>query len=244
LWTSQPALVANALAEAGPPHPGPFVVTIGAGGSQQLFGREARTARTVLGRAFGAGQRSILLANDEASLYRVPLASSTNLDSVLTGLTRKLDPSRDLVVVYLTSHGSRDAELSTNLPDYSDLRSIGAARLARALERAGIRRRVIIVSACYSGSWIKPLASDDTIVITAARADRTSFGCSDDRQLTYFGEALLKGPLAKGASLAESFAAARKTVAGWEGSDQHSEPQAFVGRNMAGLWKARPSAAR
>jgi hypothetical protein len=198
----------------------------------------------VLGRAFGAGQRSVLLANDEASLYRVPLASSTNLDSVLTGLTRKIDPSRDLVVFYLTSHGSRDATLMTNLPDYTDLRSIGAARLAGALERAGIRRRVIIVSACYSGSWIKPLASDDTIVITAARADRTSFGCDDKRALTYFGEALLKGPLAKGASLAESFDAARKTVAGWEGPGLHSEPQAFVGRNMAGLWKARPSAAR
>ena len=244
LWTSQPSLVADALAETGPPRPGPFVVAIGAGGSQDLFGREARYARTVLGHAFGAGQRAVLLANDQASLYRVPLASGTNLNSVLTGLTRKIDPSRDLVVIYLTSHGSRDARLMTNLPDYTDLRSIGAARLAGALERAGIRRRVIVVSACYSGSWIKPLASDDTILITAARADRTSFGCSDDRQLTYFGEALLKGPLAKGASLAESFDAARKTVTGWEGTGDHSEPQAFVGRNMAGLWKARPSAAR
>ena len=85
LWTSQPSLVADALAETGPPRPGPFVVAIGAGGSQDLFGREARDARSVLGHAFGAGQRTVLLANDEASLYRAPLASSTNLNSVLTG---------------------------------------------------------------------------------------------------------------------------------------------------------------
>ena len=121
------------------------------------------------------------------------------------------------------------------------MRSISAARLSEALNRAGIRRRVIIVSACY---WKLDQAAGQRrhIVITAARADRTSFGCDDERELTYFGEALLKGPLAKGASLAESFEATRKTVSGWEGAAAlHSEPQAFVGRNMAGVWRASPS---
>ena len=243
LWTAQPSLVATTLDNIGPRRAGgeTYVVAVGAGGSQALFGREARVARAVLGRAFNAGQRSGLLANDEDSLYHVPLASTTNLDALLSGLGRKLDPSRDLVVIYLTSHGSRDAELTTNLPDYSELKSISANSLAEALKHAGIRRRVIIVSACYAGSWIKPLASDDTIIITAARSDRTSFGCSNDRQLTYFGEALLKGPLATGTSLADSFVAVRKSVAGWEGNARHSEPQAYVGRNMTVVWKARPS---
>jgi len=240
LWTSQPPLVASALAEAGPPRRGPFVITVGAGGSQELFGREARYAQTVLGREFGAGQRTVVLANDEPSLYRVPLASNSNLDSLLTGLTRKVDPSRDLVIVYLASHGGRDAELMTDLPDYSDLKSIGATSLAEALKHAGIRRRVIIVSACYSGTWIKPLATDDTILITAARADRTSFGCSDERELTYFGEAFLKAGVSLNASLAERFETAKRTVTRWEsdGVQPHSEPQVFVGRNMSGVWRA------
>ena len=38
---------------------------------------------------------------------------------------------------------------------------------------AGIRHRVIAVSACYSGGWIGPLASDTTLVMTAADADST-----------------------------------------------------------------------
>lgn len=243
LWTSQPALVERSLA-AVQPSPGAvantYVVTIGAGGSQQLFGREARVAREVLVRAFSAEQRNVILANDEKSLYQVPLAANSNLDPVLAGLGRKMNPSRDLAIVYLTSHGSANAELMTDLPDFNDLQPISAARLADELARAGIKRRVIIVSACHAGSWIKPLATDDTIVIAAARADRSSFGCSDDRELTYFGEALLRGPLAKGASLADSFAAARQTVARWEGIGpvRHSEPQAFVGKNMAAVWKA------
>jgi hypothetical protein len=102
---------------------------------------------------------------------------------------------------------------------------------------------VIIVSACYAGSWIKPLASDDTIIVAAARADRTSFGCSDERELTFFGEALLKGPLASGASLADGFRAAKRTVTRWEaeGDNPRSEPQAFVGKNMAAVWNAKRS---
>lgn len=243
LWLAQPSLVAALLDKLGPHHAGgaTYVVAVGASGSQSLFGREAREARAVLGQAFDAGQRSSLLANDTDSLNKLPLASTTNLDAFLSGLGRKLDPSRDLVVIYLTSHGSRDAELTTNLPDYSELKSISANSLAGALKHSGIRRRVIIVSACYSGSWIKPLTSDDTIILTAARSDRTSFGCSDERQLTYFGEALLKGPLANGGSLADSFAAARKKIVGWEGDSLHSEPQAYVGRNMTDIWNARLS---
>jgi hypothetical protein len=248
LWTSQPSLVAQALAQVAQPRRGTgttYLVTVGAGGSQDLFGREARVARETLGRALGAEQRSVVLANDEASLYRVPLAANSNLDSVLTGLARRGDPSRDLIVLYLTSHGGREAELMTDLPNYRDLQAIGARRLAEELKRAGIRRRVIIVSACYAGSWIKPLATDDTIVIAAARADRNSFGCSDDRELTYFGEAFLKAPVPAGASFAERFEAAKRKVAKWEATEakRPSEPQAFVGRNMTAVWKARPTEA-
>ncbi|WP_118855753.1 C13 family peptidase [Sphingomonas mesophila] len=245
LWPAQPALVERALAgvDRSPTRAGNrFVVAVAAGGIQDLFGREARLAQSVLSRAFGAAGRSVLLANDEASLHRVPLASNANLDAVLTRLGRTMDSERDVAILYLASHGSRQAELSTDLPDYESLQPIGARRLAAALDRAGIKRRIVIVSACYAGSWIAPLKSDDTIVVTAARQDRSSFGCTDERELTYFGEALLKGPIASGASLAESFAAAKASVARWEsGEDQHSEPQAYIGRNMRAVWTARPA---
>ena len=249
VWGAQPRLVESALAGVAPSAPGTpttFVVAVGAGGSQQLFGREARFARTVLGRAFQAERRNVLLANDQESIERVPLATNTNLGAVLAALGKRADPQRDLVVIYLTAHGNREAELTTNLPDYADLSAIGAKSLAAALAKAGIRRRVIIVSACYAGSWIKPLASDDTIVVAAARADRSSFGCSDERQLTYFGEAFLEGPLLTRASLAESFLTARRSVRRWEEQEslQPSEPQAFVGKNMAAVWNAKRSSRR
>lgn len=244
LWTSQPQLVREALGRItrDDHEPNRYLVSVGAGGSQQLFGREARYARTSLDRLFETQGRSVVLANDEASLYRVPLANNANLDAILAGLASKGDPKRDLFIFYLTSHGSREAELTTDLPDYDRLAPISAHRLAKALDQAGIKRRIIIVSACYAGSWIEPLASEDTIVLTAARSDRTSFGCSDSRELTYFGEAFLKPPTGAGQSLARRFDVARRSIARWEAKalSTHSEPQAYVGRNMRSLWNANP----
>ena len=132
------------------------------------------------------------------------------------------------------------------MPDYSGVQPIGGSLLRQELDRAGIRRRVIIVSACHAGSWIKPLATDDTIVIAAARADRSSFGCDDSRELTYFGEAFLKADVSPDASLADRFDAAKRKVATWESEilQPHSEPQAFIGKNMSDVWKSpAPTAA-
>jgi len=47
--------------------------------------------------------------------------------------------------------------------------------------------RVISVSACCSGSWIAPLAGDTALVMTAADADHTSYGCGRRSELTFFG---------------------------------------------------------
>lgn len=244
LWPIQPQLVAASLArldqgsQAGPPT---FVVSIAAGGSQQLFGREARAVERLLSRRFGLNSGGVLLSNARADLNNVPLANDTNLTAILAGIGKSADVSRGLVVIYLTSHGGRDAALQTDLPDYTRLHEISAQRLAAALDRAKIRRRIVIVSACYSGTWIKPLTSPDTIVITAAAADRTSFGCDDSREYTVFGEALINGELRDGASLEDAFAALKRVVSLREAAQDitQSSPQVFVGDRMRDVWTAK-----
>jgi hypothetical protein len=56
------------------------------------------------------------------------------------------------------------------------------------LEESGIGPAVIVVSACFSGSFIDDIEAPDRLVITAARGDRTSFGCRDGAKWTEFGE--------------------------------------------------------
>ena len=75
--------------------------------------------------------------------------------------------------------------------------------LREALDAAGIRHRVIAISACYSGGWIEPLATEDSLVMTAADAEHTSYGCGHRSELTFFGravfdEALRKTPFVRG----------------------------------------------
>ena len=247
LWDAQPGLDQKALLGLKsrlPDKENIYALAVAGDGSQQIFAREASMALDVVRSRFGDVYRGgVLLSNHNQDMMHNPLATRTNFMTVAKGIGSSTDSSRDLFIVYLASHGSRNGELSTNLPNYENLSSISSRSVADAFETAHIKRRVIIISACYSASWIPALASADTIIITAAAKDRTSFGCDDSRSLTYFGEAFLKGPFAQGASLQESFEAARRKLARWEAKDQlvPSKPEAYVGTNMQALWKQKVS---
>jgi hypothetical protein len=133
----------------------------------------------------------------------------------------------------LSSHGSADPSLSVSngsLP----LRDLTGTALAAALNESGIKWRVIVVSACHAGAFINALQNDNTIILTAAAADRTSFGCGDDRDLTYFGEAFYRDALPKSLSLRQTFAQATADIASREQREgiKASNPQAFFGAAM------------
>jgi hypothetical protein len=245
LWQTQPQLLTKELDALQPriaSRPNVYAIAVAAQGSQQLFSREAQLALQVAAARFGGNYRGgVLLSNSAVDLPNHPLATQPNVAAIARGIASRIDPEHDVAVIYLASHGSPEAWLATDLPSHRLLAPISSTSLAEALAEAGIKRRVIIISACFSASWIPALASDDTIVITAAAKDRTSFGCDDTRRLTFFGEAFLEGPLARGASLHDAFEAARGTVSKWEAQEQFepSMPQAYVGRNMQALWIER-----
>ena len=243
LWTAQPALVAEALSKLPSPQAGAgrnFVLTIAAGGRQDIFGREAKAVGTALSGNLGGASAVTRLSNAAADLQVTPLASRTNLAAVMVGIGEGFDSQRDLAIIYLTAHGSQRARVTTDLPDYSELRPISARFLAESLDKAGITRRVVIISACFAGTWVEPLKSPDTIVLAAARADRTSFGCDDTREYTFFGKALLESGLGQGVSLNTAFEALKSAISHEESALElePSLPQAFVGENMQDVWLA------
>jgi len=245
IWDAQPVLISKCLAlipARATDHPNIYTVAISPHGTQNLFSREARLALQRLGANYGGtAQRGVLLSNAPVDYTLVPLATTDNMTQVMGAIGRSTQTSPDdMLIVYLVSHGGPDAALQSALPGNIPIIAVSADTLADALERSNIRRRVIIISACFSGSWIPRLANDDTIIITAASASRTSFGCAEDRPLTYFGDAFLNGPFSRGASLAESFEGARRTVTQWERDEKllNSDPQSFVGRNMQAFWQA------
>lgn len=146
----------------------------------------------------------------------------------------------DILFVILTSHGSPDGLAVT--AGRRPAETLKPSRLADMLERTGVRYKVVIISACYSGVFIPPLANADTLVITAADASHPSFGCQDKAKWTYFGDAFFNVALRQATTLKDAFVVARSLVLKRElrqGFDP-SHPQMAGGANVEPLLVARP----
>jgi hypothetical protein len=117
---------------------------------------------------------------------------------------------------------------------------MSSRRLARLLQPLAGHRTVIVVSACYSGSLIGDLRAPERIIITAARADRSSFGCAPGSRHTLFGEAEVRAFGQRDRSLRQVFAAIRDDVARMESEERYqpSEPQVWVGARATDLYDA------
>ena len=110
-----------------------------------------------------------------------------------------MDKDEDVLILFMTSHGTRGG-FGLQLPG-RPLVEFAPRELAKILDGAGIQNRVVIVSACYSGTFVPPLANDNTIVITAADARNPSFGCAPGREWTFFGDAFFNRSLRPGVDL-------------------------------------------
>ncbi|TLZ33009.1 MAG: hypothetical protein E6K25_03580 [Gammaproteobacteria bacterium] len=247
LFYDQPAQIAAAVARvqsAPAGKTGVYFVGFAGDGEQAVFKRETLFASRVFAERFGAGERSVLLVNDVEDRDSYPLASVSGLAQTLKLLAARMHPDDDVLVLFLTSHGSQDGLAVENgsLP----LSQLAPADLRQALDDAEIRWRVVVVSACYAGVFLDELKSDTTAIITAADATHTSFGCEDDRELTWFGEAFLKDSLTSSPSLEDAFHKAAALVARREDAEHqaHSNPQLYVGplmrRKLAELPLGRP----
>lgn len=233
----QAALIARALSELQPSPPSdkaPHLYFVGfAGfGPEAVFKREVVAVRELFNARFGTQGRSVALINHVTTADRIPLASAQNLERVLQHLGKVMRADRDTLFLFLTSHGER-ALLAVVMPGLQ-LEHLTPVMLRRMLDRSGIKRRIIVISACHSGSFIPALAGPDTLVIAAARADRTSFGCEDKREWTYFGDAYFNTALRQEMSFRKAFERARRLVEQWEREERlvPSLPQIMGGEAL------------
>jgi hypothetical protein len=194
-----------------------FVGFAGFGG-QAVFKREVLAVRELFDARFGTEGRSIALVNHPSTADQLPLASVGNLEAVLQHVGQLMDRRRDTLFLFLSSHGEPGL-VAVEMPGVP-MSQLRPQALKRMLERSGIKRRVIVVSSCHSGSFIPALADPSTLVIAASRADRSSFGCEDRRAWTYFGDAYFNQALRKETSFRAAFDKAKRTIADWEARDR------------------------
>jgi hypothetical protein len=210
-----------------------FTISFAGDGEQDVFFNEAVGADAVMAAAFDSGEHSVVLANSRAHALEHPFATASALQRAVSAVADRMNGDEDVLALFLTSHGTPDHRLVVSLPPY-DFTDLSPEALRSMLDESGIRYRVIIVSSCYSGGFVEALAGNDTMVITASSADRTSFGCRDGADWTDFGRAYFAEALAQTASFEGAFRIASRRIAEREAQEHltPSLPQISVGAGI------------
>jgi Peptidase C13 family len=144
------------------------------------------------------------------------------ITDTLLNLARK---TRGGCLVYFSSHGEPDGLV---VGDYV----VPPRALAEVVDHAcGTRPTVVILSACFSGVMLPPLKGPNRMILTAARRDRTSFGCGQADRYPYFDQCVLESLPASsdfpglGRAVQACVAAREKK----EGVTPASHPQLWIG---------------
>lgn len=201
-------------------------------GEQDVFRAEIEMTTEFFNENFGMKGRSVNLINNPMTLQVLPIASKTSIDKALQSIGKTMNITEDVLFLSLTSHGA-DKMLEMSNPPL-ELDEVDAQWLRQSLDKSGIKWRIIVISACYSGSFIDDLQSPTTLIITASAKDKDSFGCSNDAEWTYFGQAFFNESLPKYRRFSPAFEEAiinigkREKMMGFE----PSEPQYVIGDEM------------
>ncbi len=209
-----------------------YFLGVAGAGYQDVFRSEVERIKEQFDTRFGTFGRSIALVNNDQSAEQLPMATPTSISRALARIGGVMNRENDVLFLYMTSHGLVNEFELANAPIAMD--SINPKWLREALDNSGIRWRVIVISACYSGSFIPALRSPDTLIITASAADKSSFGCINEADYTYFGRAFFDEAMREKNDLKAVFDQASATVGKWEAAQvfEPSEPQWVIGDNI------------
>jgi hypothetical protein len=210
------------------------VVSFGLFGDQGVFRSEATGAAQVIAGRFETGAIDVQYNSKKGGTATIEVLARS-----LQVAANQLDPEKDVLFLILTSHGSPDG-LAIKAGRLTQ--TLTPSRLADMLAKTGVRHKVVVISACYSGVFIPRLANPDVLVITAADAYHSSFGCQDKAKWTYFGDAFFNVALRQAVSLKDAFFDASALVRRRELREhfEPSNPLMAGGANVQPLLVARP----
>lgn len=197
------------------------------GGRTEAFDNARRDVSRLLER-MGFRPENIAQFSTEPQRFKDSRLLKSEPVKIFDALRTLSTRTRSGCLVYFTSHGDPAGVVVGDdvLPP---------SILARMIDSTcGGRPTVVVMSACFSGVFLRPLAKPNRMILTAARPDRTSFGCSEDSRYPFFDDCVLKEAPAShdfadlGPSVRDCVAAREKV----EGMTPPSEPQMYVGPEL------------
>ena len=210
------------------------IVALGLSDELNVFHSEAMQAAAILARYYARGVAPLVFTNTRTSRA----ATVETLRDALTESSSRMDREKDVLFVFLTSHGSQQG---VEIKAGKRRSMFQPAQLGGLLRQTNVRKKVLIISACYSGIFTF-LADPETLVITAADATHPSFGCEETATWTYFGRAFFSQAMPKTNNLRDTFALARSLVLARERKKgyEHSNPQIRGGDGFVTRLQAAP----
>ena len=210
-----------------------YLVTAALYAGEDVFMKETKMIASLFRERFDAAGRTVMLVNNPKTVQEHPIASVTSIRETLAHVGSVMNVEEDVLVLYVSSHGSENHEL---VVDFRPLRfaPVTPQSLKSALADSGIRWKIVVVSACYSGAFVDALKDERTMVVTASSAERQSFGCGSESDATYLAQALFGEALRKTFSFEAAADEARGLIERWERerNQKASEPQVHVGAEM------------
>ncbi len=228
---SQTALIdaqLDALDEQDPNAIEMYFVGIAGDGGQGVFRREVNIIKNIFDEDYDTANKSTLLINSNVTYQDIPLATPTSIEKVLQGVAAKMDAQNDILFLYMTSHGSKDFNFQLSM-DGLNVMNLSAKRMGDIVRSLPVKFKVVVVSSCYAGGYLETVKDDNTLVVVASSADKTSFGCTNNAEMTYFGEAFFKDALPNSSNFIDAFDRSRDIVRGREAKEnfEYSEPLIF-----------------
>lgn len=159
---------------------------------EDVFDHDVALMADTLGPVYGAAWRSVLLSNLRvyAGDRALPLATIEHLDQVFETLAAAQRPN-DRYIVLLSSHGGPNLLQVEQAARYRGTpRLLSKDKIGDWAHRLGERPAWWVISACYAGSHLQQELPPRMLVMTAAAADRQSFGCGAAERNTWFIDAL------------------------------------------------------
>lgn len=205
-----------------------WVLSVGLDGDP-VFGREAEEAARVLSRRYGAVGHTVVLSTGSKT---APNGSPGNIATALSAIAERMNRDEDVLIIYATAHGAPGVGMVFKDGD-NGYGYLAADRLGDMLNTLGIKQRLILISACYSGQFVNDMATPESVIVTASDDDRASFGCEPGNDWTFFGDAMINNALRKPVAFEPATIEAFGLIAGWENGNNliPSQPRLFVGPN-------------
>ena len=197
------------------------------GGPTEAFDNARRDVATALTKA-GFQAQNLRQFSTRPEKYQDTHPAKASVDGIYGALTELASKAPGGCLFYVTTHGTRGGAVV-------DDKILAPGVLAGMLDRAcGTRPTVVVVSACFSGVFVPQLQGPNRMVLTAARPDRTSFGCGETNKYPYFDDCFLSTmPTVKNFSaLATGVRECVRVREIAEKMTPPSEPQIFVGGEL------------